>query len=129
MAYLAEFTSDFPHTPGATNVVADALSRPSAPSTGTPKPPVPTSQIRPPSAAVKAPVAALPSGVQNPPPSPPHASQVVAVQELSPPEAHSLTPPAAPAPAAPLPAVAAAQPLDFAALAAAQLSCPDVASM
>ncbi len=55
MAYLAEFTVDFPHTPGATNVVTDALSRPSAPSMGTPKPPVPTSQIRPPSAAVKAP--------------------------------------------------------------------------
>jgi hypothetical protein len=28
MAYLAEFTVDFRHTPGATNVVADALSRP-----------------------------------------------------------------------------------------------------
>ncbi len=41
-------------------------------------------------------VTLLPSGVQNPPSSLPHTSQVVAVQELSPPEAQPLTPPAAP---------------------------------
>ena len=99
------------------------------PPTGTPRQQVPASQIWPPSTAAKAPVAALPSGAQIPPPSPPHASQVVAVQDLSPPEVQPPTPPAPPASAAPLPAVAAAQPLDFAALAAAQLSCPDVASM
>jgi hypothetical protein len=61
--------------------------------------------------------------------SPPHTSQVVAVQELSPPEAQPFTPLAAPPSVASLPAVTAAQPLDFAALAAAQLSNPDVASM
>ncbi len=126
MAYLAEFTSDFCHTPGVSNVVADALSRPPAPPTGTPKQQVPASQIWPHSATAKASVAALPSGAQI---LPPHASQVVAIQDLSPPEVQPLTPLATPASAAPLPAVAAAQPLDFAALAAAQLSCPDVASM
>ncbi len=129
MAYLAEFTADFCHTPGTTNVVADALSRPPAPPMGTPTQQVPASQILPRHAAAKAHVAALPSGAQNPPSSPPHTSQVVAVEELSPPEAQPLTPPAAPPSAASLPDVAAAQPLDFAALAAAQLSCPDVASM
>jgi hypothetical protein len=43
MAYLAEFTADFRHTPGATNVVADVLSRPPAPSTGAPVQQVPSS--------------------------------------------------------------------------------------
>jgi hypothetical protein len=129
MAYLAKFTADFRHTPRVTNVVADALSRPPAPSTGTPTQQVPASQILPRHAAAKAPFDVLPSGAQNPPPSPPCTSQVAAVQELSPPEAQPPTPPAAPPSAASLPAVAAVQPLDFAALAAAQLSCPDVASM
>ncbi len=99
------------------------------PPTGTPTQQVPASQILLRHAAAKARVAALPSRAQNPPSSPPHTSQVLAVQELSPPEAQPLTPPAAPPSAASLPAVPAAQPLDFAALAAAQLSCPDVASM
>jgi hypothetical protein len=36
MAYLAEFTANFRHTSGATNVVADALSRPSSPLHGDP---------------------------------------------------------------------------------------------
>jgi hypothetical protein len=128
MAYLAEFTADF-HTPGATNVVADALSRPPAPSTGAPTQQVPASQILPHSAAAKAPVAALPTGAQKSPSCPPHTSQVGAVQELSPPEVQPPTPPAAAPPEASLTAVAAAQPLDFSALAAAQLSCPEVASM
>jgi hypothetical protein len=129
MAYLAEFTADFRHTPGATNDVADALSRPPAPSTGTPAQQVPASQILPPCAAAKAPVAALPSGTRNPPPDPPRSSHTVAIQELSPPETQAHTPPAASPSATPFPAVAAAQPLDFASLAAAQHSCPDVASM
>jgi hypothetical protein len=129
MAYLAEFTADFRHTPGETNVVADALSRTSAPSTGAPAQQVPASQILPPSAAAKAPVAALPSGTEKPPPSPPHSSDTSAIQELSPPETQTHSPPAAPPAAAPFPAVAAAPPLDFAAIAAAQSSCPDVASM
>ncbi len=96
---------------------------------GTPTQQVPASQILPRHAAAKAPVAALPSGAQNPPSGPPHTSQVVAVQELITPEAQPLTTPAAPPSAASLPAITAAQPLDFAALAAAQLSCPDVSSM
>jgi hypothetical protein len=130
MAYLAEFTSNFRHTPGATTVVADALSRPPAPPPQGPHT-AGASQPNPATlhAAAKAPVTALPSGAKNPPSSPPHISQVVAVQELSPPEAQPLTPPAALPSAASLPAVTAAQPLNFAALAAAQLSCPDVASM
>jgi hypothetical protein len=129
MAYLAEFTADFRHTPGATNVVADALSQPSAPSTGAPAQQVTASQILPPSAAAKTPVAALPSGTEKTPPSPPHSSNASAIQELSPPETQTHPPPVAPPAAAPFPAVAAAQPLDFSAIAAAQTSCPDVASM
>jgi hypothetical protein len=129
MAYLAEFTADFRHTPGTTNVVADALSRPSAPSTRAPAQQVPASQILPPSAAAKAPVAALPSGTEKPPPNRPHSSDTSAIQELGPPETQTHSPPAAPPAAAPFPAVAAAQPLDFASIAAAQSSCLDVASM
>jgi transposase InsO family protein len=128
MAYLAEFTADFRHTPGATNVVADALSRPPAPSTGTPTQQVPASQILPHNSAAKAPVAVLPSKTQIPPPSQHRASQVIAVQDSSPPEVHP-PPQAAPPSEALLPAVATAQPLDFVALAAAQLSCPEVATM
>jgi hypothetical protein len=129
MAYLAEFTADFRHTPGATNVVADALSWPSAPFTGAPPQQVPTSQILPPAAAVKTPVAALPSGPEKTPPRPPHSSDASAIQELSLPESQTHTPPAAPPATAPVAPVAAAQPLNFSKIAAAQSSCPDVASM
>jgi hypothetical protein len=45
ITYLA--TADFRHTPGTTNVIADALSRPLVPPTGTPTQQVPASQILP----------------------------------------------------------------------------------
>ena len=129
MAYLAEFTADFRHTPGATNVVADALSRPSAPSTGAHSQQVPTSQILPPAAAAKTSVAALPAGPEKTPPGPPHTSDSSEIQDLSPPAVPSEPPPAAPSATAPITPVAAAQPLNFSDIAAAQSSCPDVASM
>jgi len=61
LAYVSEFTTDLRYIEGKHNVVADALSRPSAvlpQAVGTPK--APPQRVSAPTAARKAPVAALP---------------------------------------------------------------------
>jgi hypothetical protein len=57
------------------------------------------------------------------------SAQLRHICNSGPPGTQAHSPPVAPPSAAPFPAVTAAQPLDFASIAAAQSSCPDVASM
>jgi len=129
MAYIAEFTSDFRHTPGAANVVADALSRPPAvvPSVSQVKDPpqkFPASQVAalPPVAELRS----LPGSVpQLRPPSSDQARFFVG--PLGETAGDSLQLPGVSD--VPFPAVAAAQPVDFAKMAVAQRSCPDIVSM
>jgi len=117
LSYIAEFTSDLRHTPGSSNVVADALSRPAP------------HQISPPQLVPKSPVAACPPTARPSTPSqlrlPSRPVVLFAglsgplppTQEVSACSEHSLA------------AVATAQPIDFAALALAQPSCPSVTAM
>jgi len=59
MSYIAEFTADFRHTPGAANFVADALSRPPLPPQGQGLPKEAAAQVSSTLAAAFPPVAAL----------------------------------------------------------------------
>ncbi len=100
LSFIAEFTSDIRHTSGTANIVADALSRPSPPT-----PPTAPSSTRCMPASVPA---VMPSAL----PSSMSASLPISATSVE-----SKT------------AVATAQPVDFSLIAAAQLTCPDVASM
>jgi hypothetical protein len=105
LSFLSEFTSDLRHASGHTNVVADALSRP---------PPVSAAAV------FKPPAIALPLRSDL------HASKP-AIEPLPPATCTAAEPPPAdPAPPSP---PAAGQPFDFAAVAAAQVGCPDIISM
>jgi len=129
LSYIAEFTSDIRHTPGASNVVADALSRPPALPAKPLHPVAPPPQTARPPDAPATPVAALRTPRVPRPPSPTGLADAVVRQQGSP-RTTPETPPQATAPLEVfLPAVAAAQPVDFSEMAAAQSSCPDIAVM
>jgi hypothetical protein len=129
MAYLAEFTADFRHTPGATNVVAYALSRPPGPPPHGDPHTAGASQLNPAAprrregSRRRAALWGAKSAVESDAHLPGRCRS--GIESSTGPASLTSRPPSA----ASLPAVAAAQPLDFAALVAAQLSCPDVASM
>jgi len=116
LAYLAEFTADIRHVAGASNVVADSLSRPPAAEKRSAEPPAALIRTQPPAVA----------GVSSPPPQsalqppPPRSSQ-----QSHPP--FSAGPPAV-SPAEQPPAVAGIRPspsADLTAIADAQQYCPD----
>jgi hypothetical protein len=65
LAYITEYTTDIWHTPGASNAVADALSRPGPGSTPSPPPP---QWVAPALHATSAP-SASPSAVSSPTPA------------------------------------------------------------
>ncbi|MBM3938844.1 MAG: DDE-type integrase/transposase/recombinase, partial [Sphingomonadales bacterium] len=77
LAYISEFTADIKYVPGGDNVVADALSRPTSPSSAStpPQPPAATSAVlstsssapQPPAVAGRAPVC---SSTDQSPPTP-----------------------------------------------------------
>jgi cleavage and polyadenylation specificity factor subunit 1 len=100
LSYIAEFTSDIRHTSGTANIVADALSRPSPPS--------------PPTA---------------PSPNSCKPASVPVVTPSALPYTKPATLPIAAASFESKAAVAAAQPVDFSLIAAAQQSCTEVAAM
>jgi hypothetical protein len=104
LSFLAEFTSDIRHTSGHANVVADMLSRP---------PPV---QKMSAAAVIKEPAIALSHR------SALHASNSAA--KPLPPAINNL--PDAVSVCTPVSPITAAPPFDYAALAAAQESCPDI---
>jgi hypothetical protein len=103
---LAEFTSDLRHTSGSSNVVADALSRPPT-SSGSVSAAAAVIKIKPP--AIANPEADLHANNSSAEPFPPSS--------LNSDDQPSAQPPAA------------AEVIDFTAIAAAQPTCPDVAAM
>ena len=120
MAYLSEFTTDFRHTPGAANVVADVLSRPQTLSPAPQPSNAAPLQSAPPQPPPAPPIAALRTPRVPRPPPPPQPAKAAAHQEIGP-QSSPETPPQTTAPSGtPNPSVAAAQPLDFSAMAAAQ---------
>jgi Integrase zinc binding domain len=106
LAFIAEFVSEIHHIAGASNIVADTLSRPP---TRTPSSSTPSSSS--PSASPTSPSPPSPS---PPSPSPPSTSRTSAS-----------SPSSSVAAVAPADSSSGSPPVDLAALAAAQVACPD----